>query len=143
MSTLTALAYVSSASRTFGESDLERLLIDARAHNARTGITGTLLYNDGNFFQYLEGPEAAIDTALERIKASRSHHGLIQLLRRPVPVRHFEAWQMGFARVPASQLLQLAQADWLEALATTSADPDPPGGVKMLLDLWQAALRRP
>ncbi len=54
------LVYVSSAVRPFSRVDLDDLLATSRANNARVGITGMLLYKDGNFMQVLEGDEEAV-----------------------------------------------------------------------------------
>lgn len=142
MPTLIALAYVSSASHSLSEAELEQLLHSARRHNERANITGALLYHDGSFFQYLEGPPTEVDAAYARIKASRQHHGLIQLMRRPIDGRHFDGWLMGFARVPRSLMLQLSQASWMHELSQVSAAADQSSGVKLLLGHWETLARR-
>ena len=50
-----ALVYVSAARKLFDEAELSALLTQCRANNARLGVTGVLLYADGNFMQALEG----------------------------------------------------------------------------------------
>jgi hypothetical protein len=39
------------------DAEIEALLISARNSNAAQNITGVLMYLDGNFVQYIEGPE--------------------------------------------------------------------------------------
>jgi hypothetical protein len=54
-----AIAYVSAASWNLLEEQLERIVSESRRLNALNGITGVLLYCDGNFMQYLPRPARA------------------------------------------------------------------------------------
>lgn len=139
--TLHAVVYVSSAIRLLDSPDLEVLLVDARAFNEKAGVTGALLYDDGAFFQYFEGPEPGVAEVYERIKRSRLHKGLIELFHRPVEQRQFGEWHMGFSRVPKTQLLQLANARWDKAVGELTQSPAAPLGRHLLLDFWASALR--
>jgi hypothetical protein len=139
---LIALAYVSSATHDLSEAELERLLDSARRYNEQAQITGALLYHDGSFFQYLEGPAAEVDAAYARITASSQHRGLIRLMRRAIDRRQFDGWLMGFARVPHSLMLQLSQASWMQELAQVSGGSDLPAGIKLLLAHWETLARR-
>ena len=58
---LADLVYVSSASRLLNETQLRLLADDAAARNLECGVTGVLLYGDGSFFQYIEGPPASLE----------------------------------------------------------------------------------
>ena len=139
MSTLMAVAYVSSAYARLTTAELEALLINARTHNAEKQVTGALLYHDGSFFQYLEGPPVGVENVYARIRDSGLHHGLIDLLRCEIPSRRFGAWHMGFAHVPRSFLLDLAQAAWLNVLPSFANDTPEAEGVQMLLQFWHIA----
>ena len=46
-----SLVYVSSALREFSKSELVELLEKSRKKNTRLGLTGMLLYKEGNFIQ--------------------------------------------------------------------------------------------
>lgn len=142
MHDLIALAYLSNASELFDEPALESLLASARARNATLGVTGALLYHDGTFFQYIEGPQAGVDDVWQRIRTSPGHFGLIELVRRPIAQRHFDRWHMGFVRAPRSVLLQLSQAAWLDEASSRSTQPATPAGLKLLLDFWERSQRR-
>ena len=96
MTDLNALVYVSSAVRLLSEAELAHLLDRARARNAREGITGVLLYAQGNFMQYLEGPPSGMATVYDIIKADPLHRGIIELLREPIAAREFSDWAMAF-----------------------------------------------
>ena len=52
------LVYVSAATHAFTKSELLELLNKARANNQRLGITGLLLFKDGDFIQLLEGDKS-------------------------------------------------------------------------------------
>ncbi len=54
------LVYVSSATKLFSEAELVELLRQARARNSHSGITGMLLYSNGNFIQVIEGEETIV-----------------------------------------------------------------------------------
>lgn len=142
MSRLASLAYVSSASRPLSEADLEALLSSARARNLQARITGVLLYHDGSFFQFLEGPEAELEATYARIVASKQHHGIIRLFHRAADRRYFDDWQMGFAHAPKSLLLRLAQASWVYTLAKDLSADANSSGIKLLLQFWRNATRR-
>jgi len=135
MSALCCLAYVSSAVHRLSDAELERLLRGARHFNAGAGVSGALLYHDGNFFQYLEGAPTAVAAVYRRVHASQLHHGIVELLHAAVAQRHFQGWHMGFSQPGASLMLALSQADWDGA----RRHGGPPGnhGVQLLLDFWQ------
>lgn len=141
MPALAAIAYASSSVGILSEAALETLLVDARAHNAEEEVTGVLLYDDGTFFQYFEGPEDGVDRIYTRIKASSQHRSIIELFRNTVDSRNFGTWEMGFSRAPRAELLRLAQASWDAAMV--AGHPPPHGiGVQLLKTFWELACRR-
>lgn len=91
-----SLLYVSSARQPFEPSELSLLLQRAVERNTQVGITGMLLYKDGNFMQLLEGDEQAVNELYQRIAADPRHRGAITLLKGEVPERSFADWSMGF-----------------------------------------------
>lgn len=142
MPDLTAIAYVSSAIHLCSEAELEHLLISARTFNANAKVTGVLLYDEGSFFQYFEGPSQGVDEVYDRIKASPLHRGIIQLMNQPIERREFASWQMGFAHAPKSFILSLSQASWVAMLSNTGYAGSSGSGVKMLLEFWAISARR-
>jgi hypothetical protein len=133
---LVAIAYVSSARRLLRSHELDALLADARAFNARLGVTGALLHGEGSFFQYFEGEPAAVDEVYARIKRATTHHGLIELLRDDIGQRLFADWHMGFGTAPRSLMQELAQARWGQALNALASTPDASSGSTLLQDYW-------
>jgi hypothetical protein len=88
--------YSSSAVKPFTEKELLDLLEVSRSHNAELGITGLLLYKDGNFMQFLEGSRENVLSTLGKIKDDPRHRKLITLLQQEHPEREFAGWAMGF-----------------------------------------------
>jgi hypothetical protein len=76
--------------------DLRVLLETCRKNNAELGVTGMLLYKDGNFMQVLEGDEGAVRGLYERIAADPRHGGEITLQQGFAEGRQFPDWSMGF-----------------------------------------------
>ena len=93
---LFSLTYVSSAVELFSKSELEHLMALSRENNAKRGVTGMLLYKEGNFMQVLEGDEREVRILYEKISADTRHKDDIVLLQGPVAERQFPDWAMGF-----------------------------------------------
>lgn len=131
--------YVSTATHLMSEAQLEALLLDARTHNQRHGVTGVLLYSGGNFMQCIEGSDVAIQMTYARIAASSQHKHLIELINEPCAERLFPNWHMGLARVTQSQLLALSTADWQreDAQAPDSLGTAP--SRHLLHSFWESA----
>jgi len=76
--------------------EIRRLLEQARRRNARLGITGALMFNEGRFVQILEGDEAPVMDLLDDIKRDSRHCDVDVLPARIVPERCFAQWSMAF-----------------------------------------------
>jgi hypothetical protein len=124
-----AIAYVSAASWNLLDEQLERIVSEARCRNALNGITGVLLYCDGNFMQYLEGDEEAVLATFERIRASESHYQINELMNQPILEREFGDWTMGLSRPAPEEFVELAAARW-----KGSAQTGP--GASLLRTFW-------
>lgn len=137
MTSLHARVYVSSAIVPFSDGDLEALLHDARTFNQEVGVTGTLIYTGGSFFQYFEGPPAGVAEVYERVKRSRRHTLASDLLFQPISRRMFPDWLMALSHSPASEVLRLQNASWrfvAAKLADDGAETSP--GLALLRDYW-------
>jgi hypothetical protein len=131
------IVYVSTATSEMSDEDLEFILRESVRRNREGDITGVLLHNGGNFMQCIEGPEAAMAETFARIKSSRLHYGVIELMNDPVDVRSFGAWHMGNAGVSRSSMLALMTADWQRVQAELGNAQTPPVGFKLLTQFWQ------
>jgi len=115
--------YVSAAPAQTSPEIIQEILDVSRNNNARDNITGLLIYHDGNFFQVLEGPDAAVTACYDRIGRDSRHTGLINLLRVEPERRLFPVWSMSF--VPFSKLDPEQQAHFFD-----------------LKDLWETGTSR-
>ena len=97
------LVYVSSAVNLFTDDQLKQLLEVSRRNNTAAGITGMLLYLEGNFIQVLEGEQQKVAETHKRIAKDPRHQGLITLLEGDHPEREFADWSMGFKKVQSSE----------------------------------------
>lgn len=128
------LVYVSSATVPFPTPDLLALLAVSRANNSRAGVTGLLLYRDGNFMQVLEGPEDAVRATFARIEGDRRHKGSLVLLSGPVPSRQFPDWSMGFRDLGSAEVRDTPGFnEFLNAPLTGAEFADPARCHKLLL----------
>jgi hypothetical protein len=112
MNQLHSIVYVSSAAWLLTEPELANMLADSRSDNRKNKITGALLYNDGTFFQYIEGPSVNLELIYEKIKRSHQHRGIIELLSENIDCRRFPDWYMGFFHPSKDELLQLSNRKW-------------------------------
>lgn len=135
---LTGVVYVSSATRIMSVGELEEFLLDARTANEQYAITGVLLYSEGSFMQYFEGPLPSIGIVYRRIKASRRHTHLIEMIHEPIQARLFADWRMGFAQRQRSDELRASSSGW-EDVVRASNPVGEPAAKHLLLDFWANA----
>ena len=83
-------------SRPFGfdAATLSNILNKARSRNEREGITGALICRRDIYLQLLEGPEASVEAAFERIEADDRHLEVTRLLSHSDVERLFPDWAM-------------------------------------------------
>jgi hypothetical protein len=93
---LQMLIYLSSAAHLLSEKEMGRLLERARIRNAAEGITGILIYHDGCFVQYLEGPASGLAKVYKIIQSDPVHHGIIELLYEDIESRLFPGSSLSF-----------------------------------------------
>lgn len=90
------LMYVSTAREWMSGQGLLDILQVAREKNARLGVTGMLLYKDGNFMQLLEGEASVVQALYDTIARDERHCDPIVMLADTVDERLFADWSMGF-----------------------------------------------
>ncbi|WP_051378848.1 BLUF domain-containing protein [Derxia gummosa] len=116
MTPLLLLLYVSSARTPLTDTELAALLVQSRDRNARLGLTGVLLYRDGNFMQALEGPADAVEQVWASIQRDPRHHDIITLMESTVQSRSFGSWSMGFINLDGSCAPQVCSCDSREPI---------------------------
>lgn len=108
---LYSLVYTSTASRPLSTSDLERILTTARRKNLEEQVTGLLLFNEGQFMQYLEGPKTGVIKIFELICKSSVHEQILEVSRQSLTVREYGDWSMAFLADVNPESLPLASED--------------------------------
>jgi hypothetical protein len=93
------------------EPELDRLIVSAQKRNIKEGITGLLIYDQGRFLQWLEGPTEGVGRVWQSISQDRRHDVISVLGESSLPVRCFGSSAMargkrraeigGHARRPA------------------------------------------
>jgi blue light- and temperature-responsive anti-repressor len=135
-SPLIHLIYTSAATQYFESNTLLSLLEKARAKNASLGVTGMLLFENGSFFQILEGPESAVDGIYKTIAEDNRHDKVVTIIREPIAKRAFAEWTMGLGGANAQELDEIVG---LNDFFTTgnSFQGTSPGRAKKLLDAFR------
>lgn len=80
---------------------LAAILESAVRHNREDGVTGMLLYSNGNFLQVLEGPADTVQATYQRILQDPRHTNCFILLEQDVAERQFSQWSMGCRQISA------------------------------------------
>ena len=104
MNELTQCIYASVAARKFDRAEMEALLTKARRRNDELGVTGMLLYVGDNFFQVLEGEEAAVEKIYAIVAQDNRHSQVTKIIQEPVAQRSFSSWTMGLAMLDRIEL---------------------------------------
>lgn len=121
---LVAAVYVSSATRHLSEDEIIGILRSAREHNEKSGVTGMLLYRDGNFMQVLEGPAGVVDSLIQKIKRDPRHQGIILMSRKPIEERQFGEWSMAFRHMSKDASAENGYSAFLEPTFDDEADDE-------------------
>jgi len=79
--------------------EVNRILMHSRRNNRRLQVGGVLHFNNGRFFQYIEGPADVVDCLYARICRDPRHQDVQRLTRRPIGSRRFQDWSMKFVAV--------------------------------------------
>lgn len=102
-----SLTYLSTATREFGQRELEELLTTSLRHNSAAGLSGMLLYAEGYFIQTLEGEEEVVEAAFNRILTDPRHRNVNITLCEEIEERRFADWSMGFESLSPEQVASI------------------------------------
>ena len=105
-----SIVYFSTAPQKLETEELDAILAQSRRNNERDGITGMLLYVDGNFVQAVEGEEHALYQLLDRLAKDPRHAEITVVARYPIQERQFPDWSMGFRRLRGAAPAEVAEA---------------------------------
>jgi len=130
------LAYTSRASEMMAPNQLEELLAEAIEFNTSHDITGLLLYNDGIFFQVLEGEEYAVRNLFANIKKDFRHYDVRTIYEQSLVQRHFKDWSMRFFNV-SPDLRQQGHSDIIHTKLNETENWVMPSTAMVLVDAFQ------
>lgn len=89
--------YSSAETAPFTPDDIVALLEKAREDNAKLGVTGMLLYDNGTFFQVLEGESDVVLSLLDIIQKDKRHDRVVKIIYEDIEERDFSGWTMGYS----------------------------------------------
>ena len=70
------------------------MLQHVRRHNRLTGVSGCLIYHEGEFMQLLEGRQEDLQVLRDKIAADQRHEGFRVVAEGPLQRRVFNDWGM-------------------------------------------------
>jgi hypothetical protein len=132
MSSLRQIVYMSTARPKMTSDQLDALLAESRVRNAKTDITGILLYGDGNIVQAIEGEPSAVEHLFESIQNDPRHTDVTRIIDLTVDRRDFPDWRMAFAHQPHAEAIE-ACVNTLESRAAIRTDVSTRGIVGQVL----------
>ncbi|MDR3457578.1 MAG: BLUF domain-containing protein [Verrucomicrobiae bacterium] len=125
--------YTSTACKPFSQAELCDLLAVSREKNARSGLSGMLLYKFGDFMQMLEGSEPAVRSLVKTIQADPRHDNMVKLLEGYTNERQFPGWYMGFYNLDTEAVRRLpGYTDFINTPLSTGLSADPTACQRLL-----------
>jgi hypothetical protein len=94
---LSSLVYRSRSVAPLSDYDLYELVQAAQSRNQAESVTGLMLYDDGRFYQWLEGPTDNVYRLMRSIKRDQRHTDIEILSDKPAAARQFGDWSMRLA----------------------------------------------
>lgn len=111
--------YRSSAAPGLDAPALDYLLEKSRIRNQELGLSGCLHYENGMFFQWLEGPPSALYPLLSKLEEDSRHINFTVLDQGSLEQRIFDQWQMRFSDIQVASLFS-----WLTTQNKTNVSAD-------------------
>lgn len=103
--------YRSVAQPGLDHHTLDQILEGSRQRNRLRGLTGCLHYENGTFFQWLEGPWRQVFRLLDVLRDDDRHLNMTILDQGTLEQRLFQDWEMRFSDKHAGSLFEWL-ADW-------------------------------
>ncbi|MFN6980906.1 MAG: BLUF domain-containing protein [Brevundimonas sp.] len=101
------------------------ILAVSERNNSRDHITGSLVFDDGWFFQAMEGPAEALGRLMRRLELDSRHYDIEVVHQVQVTSRLFQDWSMSAPRLAPTYAPLMHQV--VEASRT-----DPPAAIRLL-----------
>lgn len=128
--------YSSVETIVFSQEGIVALLEKARKNNSELGVTGMLLYDNGSFFQVLEGKPDVVTALLEKIKEDDRHYRVVKIIYEEIDNRDFSEWTMGYSGVTREDLGKIQGLNDFLRADNRYSDLDE-GRAKTLLDAFK------
>ncbi len=93
------LVYQSRANTDIGPGEIEEILNVSRKNNRQAGLSGLLIYHEGDFLQVLEGPSDDVERVFRVIRNDPRHYRVNVIVDHAVSHRSFGNWEMGFGEI--------------------------------------------
>ena len=94
---LSTVVYRSQAVHEMSPPALRDLTVTSQERNSREAVTGLMLYDGGQFYQWLEGPPASLDRVMGSIRQDPRHTNIEILNNQAAAARTFGDWSMKLA----------------------------------------------
>lgn len=129
--------YTSRATERLSQIEILDLLKISRRKNEARGLTGMLLYRDGNYMQFLEGEYRRVGSLMDRLGDDPRHQS-IQIVRQgELPERLFAEWSMAYKNL--SGVRSAAVPGYSERLQGhyVRAEEEPKDPAQLLIDMFR------
>jgi predicted nucleotidyltransferase len=100
--------YASVETEKLDSSQIFSILEKARIKNSRIHVTGMLLYDNGAFFQILEGEREVVEKLLLEISQDKRHDHIVKIIIELIAERSFSEWTMGFSGATRTDLQKIS-----------------------------------
>ena len=80
------------AVKQFSSEEIKDIVQELSARNISHGITGVLIYNNGEFYQILEGEKDTICNLMDSIKEDERHGSVHTIWEGEIPERGYKNW---------------------------------------------------
>ncbi len=101
------VSYVSEQTHSLSEESIQELLLHSRAKNTKHEITGLLIFFQGVFTQFLEGPEHYVEKVYRSILNDSRHTKIIELSTGYSDKRYYADWKMAYHRLSTDQFVKI------------------------------------
>lgn len=98
------IIYSSQANAAMTVTDLEQILVDARAGNEARNVTGALIYVEGVFLQIIEGEKATVLDLMANIARDARHSSVKVFHEAEIGQRSFADWRMAYLSATPQQM---------------------------------------
>lgn len=120
------IVYASKSDTSVDGEEIQNIQKQAQSLNRKKRITGYLVYHQGVFIQYIEGPKENVKSLYEKISKDSRHHKVTLLAEGISDKRLFIGWSMGCQSLNRHDLTSLAgyQIDAAELFSKYKNNPE-------------------